>query len=432
VALDGSASSDPDTGDTLTYDWDFDGDGYDDATGAKPDFTKVGSDGTFTVGLRVTDTAGATATDTATATVNNIAPTVSAITTNSPRDEGAATSISGTITDPGWEDPLSATIDYGDGAGAQTLTGTEEHVRPDGSISYNVNHTYGDDGTFTVTVCGADDDVSNICKTAQVTVNNLNPTAAINEDDATDVNGTNVLLAQAGEAVGFKGRSTDPGSDDLTLRWDWDDGPPAPDASTTYLVNFPFTDPDPSPSVQPRDVTDEQSHAFGDACIYDVAFSALDDDSGSALDMIKVLISGNADKGQPSGYWAHQYRHKGSIDFDDATLGCYLEIVAFVSKVYNEARDASTFDKAQRILFAQDKPANKRDQLDRDLLTAWLNFANGAVKWNEQVDTNRNGTPDTAFYQAMQTAEAVRNNPTATASQLDAQRVIVQNINDTI
>jgi hypothetical protein len=432
VALDGSASSDPDTGDSLTYDWDFDGDGYDDATGATPDFTNVGRDGTFTVGLRVTDTAGATATDTATVRVDNIAPTVSAITTNSPRDEGAATSISGTITDPGWEDPLSATIDYGDGAGAQTLTGTEEHVRPDGSISYNVNHTYGDDGTFTVTVCGADDDVSNICKTAQVTVNNLNPTAAINEDDATDVNGTNVLLAQAGEAVGFKGRSTDPGSDDLTLRWDWDDGPPAPDASTTYLVNFPFTDPDPSPSVQPRDVTDEQSHAFGDACIYDVAFSALDDDSGSALDMIKVLISGNADKGQPSGYWAHQYRHKGSIDFDDATLGCYLEIVAFVSKVYNEARDASTFDKAQRILFAQDKPANKRDQLDRDLLTAWLNFANGAVKWNEQVDTNRNGTPDTAFYQAMQTAEAVRNNPTATASQLDAQRVIVQNINDTI
>ena len=432
VPLDGSGSSDPDTGDSLTYDWDFDGDGYDDATGAKPDFTRVGRDGTFTVGLRVTDTAGATATDTATATVDNVAPTVSAITTNSPRDEGAAVSISGTITDPGWEDPLSATIDYGDGAGAQPLSGTEEHVRPDGSITYDVSHTYGDDGTFTVKVCGADDDVSNICKTSDVTVKNVDPTAAINEDDATDINGTSVLLAQAGQAVDFKGRSTDPGSDDLSLRWDWDDGPPSPDVFTTYLVNFPFTDPDPSPSIQPRDVIDERSHAFADACVYDVTFSALDDDSGSASDTIKVLISGNEDEGQPSGYWAHQYRQKGTIDFDDATLACYLEIVAFVSKVYNETRDASTFARAQQILFAQDKPVNKRDQLDRDLLTAWLNFANGAVKWDEQVDTNRNGTPDTAFYQAMQAAEAVRNNPNATAAQLDAKRAIVQSINDSI
>jgi hypothetical protein len=57
---------------------------------------------------------------------------------------------------------------------------------------------------------------------------------------------------------------------------------------------------------------------------------------------------------------------------------------------------------------------------------------NGAVEWAELVDTDGNGTPDTALHQAMQTAESVRNNPTATPAQLDAQRRIIQRINDTI
>jgi hypothetical protein len=241
-----------------------------------------------------------------------------------------------------------------------------------------------------------------------------------------------VLLAHAGDPVLFEGRSTDPGSDDLTLAWDWDDGPPAPDVSTSYLVNPPTADPDPSPSIEPRDETDEQTHSFADACIYDVVFSSLDDDAGSASDTIKVLITGNEDRGHPSGYWAHQYRQRGQIDFDNATLACYLEIAAFVSNVFNEQVNVSTFDAAQRLLFSQGTTVSKRDQLSRDLLTAWLNFANGAVDWAEAVDTDGNGSVDTAFHTAMQTAETVRNNPSATTAQLDAQRRIVQRINDTI
>jgi PKD domain len=433
VTLNGGGSSDPDTGDSLTYAWDLDDDGaFDDATGVSPSFDLVGRDGVFTVRLRVTDTAGATDDDDATVTVTNVAPTVSAIVTNSPKDENAAMSISGSVSDVGWLDPLSATIDFGDGAGAQALAGVQEHVRPNGTHTYDITHTYGDDGTFTITVCGADDDVSNICTTTQVTVNNVNPTVSIGEAGATDINGTPVILGHAGAPVAFAGRATDPGSDDLTLRWNWDDGDPAIDVSTTYLVNPPNTDPDPSPSVQPRDVTDPQSHAFGQACVYDIVFSALDDDAGSASDTIKVLVLGNASRGRTTGYWAQQYRQIGGVDFDNATLTCYLEIVAFVSRVFNEARDASTFPKAQAILFDQGNSVRKRDQLDRDLLTAWLNFANGAVGWSELVDTNRNGVADTAFRVAMQTAESVRLNPNATPAQIDAQRAIVQSINDTI
>ena len=179
-------------------------------------------------------------------------------------------------------------------------------------------------------------------------------------------------------------------------------------------------------------MTDEQTHTFADACTYDIVFSALDDDAGSASDTIKVLITGNEDEGLPVGYWAQQYRQRGGVDFDAATLTCYLEITAFVSNVYHERRDASTFQKAQAILFDQGKSVAKRDQLDRDLLAAWLNFANGAVEWDELVDTFGSSAPDTVFRVAMQTAEAVRINPSSTPAQIDAQRAIVQRIIDTI
>jgi hypothetical protein len=311
----------------------------------------------------------------------------------------------------------------------------EEHVRPDGSIAYSLSHVYGDNGTFTVKVCAADDDVSNICATTPVTVNNVRPTATIDHSAAVDVNGTSVLIGRAGQSVEFKGRSTDPGSDDLTLTWNWGDGDPAIDQSSLSLVNPPFPEPNPvpCPSIQPRDVTSPTSFAFGQACIYDVVFASLDDDSGSASDTVRVLVTGNADRGLTSGYWARQYRQQGKLDFSNKTLRCYLDITSFVSAVFNEARDASTFAKAQAILFSQQAPVTKRDQLDRDLLAAWLNFANGAVGWNEKVNTKgKKGTPDTPFHTAMQTAEQIRLNPNATPKQIDAQRAIVQSINQTI
>ena len=430
--LDASAST-PGGDGPLTYAWDLDGDGeYDDATGAKPSFANVGRDGSFPVAVKVTNANGFSATATSTVTVTNVAPTVGTITTDAPQDENSPVTISGTITDPGWADPLSATIDFGDANGAQALTGDEEHARPDGSISYSVKHTYGDDGTFTIKVCAADDDASDICSTATAQVRNVDPTATIGEAGTTDVNGAKILIAHAGEPVAFSGRSTDPGSDDLTLRWSWDDGDPLVDVSTPFLLDPPDADPDPSPSIDPRDVTDERSHAFGQACLFDVGFSALDDDGGAAADTISVLIAGNTSAGRPTGYWAQQYRQRGGVEIDSATLTCYLRIVGFVSRIYHEAKDASTFQKAQAILFDQGKAVSKRDQLDRDVLTAWLNFANGAVEWDELVDTNRDGVADTAFHAAMGQAESVRLAASSTGAQLDVQRAIVQSINDTI
>jgi PKD repeat protein len=58
VNFDGTASSDPDAGNTITFAWDLDGDGaYDDSTSPQPSLTYP--QGNYTVRLRVTDNNGA-------------------------------------------------------------------------------------------------------------------------------------------------------------------------------------------------------------------------------------------------------------------------------------------------------------------------------------------------------------------------------------
>ena len=427
VALSGTGSSDPDN-DIETYAWDLDGDGScDDVTDdATPDFTAVGQDGQTTVKLCVTDAVGLTAEDTATVTVTNEAPSIS-LGSDAPKGENTAVTVSGTIRDPGWLDSLSGTISWGDGSAVQALSGTLENTRPDATLTFSAAHTYGDNGTFTAQVCARDDD-TNPCTTIALQVDNTNPTAAIDLSGAVDVNGTPTVIAHAGAAVGFSGRSTDPGSDDLTLTWTWGDGG-AP-SSTTRLVNAtPEPVGTPSPSIQPRDVTDSRSHSFAGACAYETTFGARDDDGGSASRTAAVIIVGNGHPNQPHGYWKQQFRYhltgKNNSDFDAAALRCYLKIVDYMSRVFDQRNDASTFLRAADILDTSQTSATL-ELFDQQLLAAWLNFANGAVEWNRLVDTNGDKRADTRFLDAIIAAETLRLNPNATRTQLDKQKLIVE------
>lgn len=391
-----------------------------------------GDNGVYTITVCGEDDDGAGACNTTDVTITNVAPTVGTITHDGPKPENTAIKISGTITDPGWLDTLTATVNWGEpGGGAVPLAGTLENAAPDASLTYtNVSHAYGDDGTYTITVCGADDDGGSDCNSTQVTITNVNPTATIDESGATDVNGTPVIFAHINQPVAFKGVSTDPGSDDLTLRWNWDDGGSAIDASTLYLNNPAINpDPDPSPTINPRNVTDNKSKAFGVACIYNVGFSALDDDGGTASDTVTVLIAGKSGTHDKSaGFWAHEYEDASGDEINPITLACYLKIVNVVSRVFHEVRNAATFPAALNVL---DGPSNtSRDRFDRVALTNWLNFANGAWEWNQLLDTNDNGTPDTTFANAMKNAETVRLNPASTNAQIDAQRKILQSFDN--
>ncbi|HET7229157.1 MAG TPA: PKD domain-containing protein [Longimicrobium sp.] len=200
VTLDGSASSDPD-GDALTYAWDF-GDGTT-GTGATPTHTYA-DNGNYVVTLTVSDPAGAEATATTSVTVFNVAPAVAGF---------AGASIlahqtyagGGTFSDPG-ADSWTATVDYGDGDGAQPLALSGN--------GFNLSHTYDHAGTFTVTVTVTDDDGASNSKTATVTVTNAAPT----------VNAFAGATLLPGESYSASGSFGDPGPDSWTATVNYGDG----------------------------------------------------------------------------------------------------------------------------------------------------------------------------------------------------------------
>jgi len=425
VTLDGSGSapgSDPSAGAITAYDWDLDNDGaYDDATGVAPSFTAVGQDGAYPIGLQVTDAFGNTDTDTSTVTVTNVGPIVD-IDAITPIDEFGTATISGTISDPGWLDDLSATIDFDDGNGAVALTGVEENTRPDATLTFSVDHQYGDDGTFVVEIVAFDDDTSTSA-TENAVVGNVDPTAVIDSAGEQVYDGVSAFIVEAGEDLTIPASSEDPGSDDLTFTWDWDDGTTS---SETSLVNPPLLDPLKSPTVQPRDVELSKTHAYGDACVYDLTVTVEDDDGGSSVDSAAVIITGNADVSKGHGWWLNQYRVKDSNDFSAAELDCYLEIVRFFSLVFDAGYPANRAG-AALILNAPAK-APETVIFDQHLLGAWLNFANGSVKLDTQVDTDGNGTLDSTFGAVMFTAETIRINPASTSAEIKAQKDIVERI----
>lgn len=409
--------TDASAGDLTTYAWDLDGDGgYDDATGPAVAFTAVGQDGVQSIGLQVSDEWGLTDTDSTTVTVTNVAPTVT-ISPVAPIDEGGTVTVSGVVTDPGWLDPLTATIDLDDGAGPRPLAGAVENVRPDATLTFSVPYTYGDDGSFTVTVVGSDDDTSTSAARV-VVVANLDPVAQIDDSAAEVYGGQSAFVVEAGEPLTVSVRGTDPGSDDLAFRWDWDDSTVT---TTTSLVNPPGIDPPKSPSVQPRDVTRDSTHAYADACLYQLEVEVADDDGGAGTDSAAVVITGTSDDRRSTGWWKHQLRGNGHTDLTEAELVCLLQITGYFSTVF----DPMTVDQAATVM--HDPPKNdERTKFGEVALANWLNFANGAVSFDTTFTPDgKHGTGST-WGAIMAHAEQVRTNPASTQAQLREQRQILQ------
>jgi PKD domain len=86
--FDGTSSSDPDAGDTLTYAWDFNADGATDSTSATASYTYA-SAGSIAATLTVTDTRGVWNTASATITPGNTPPLAN-IASPAPRARGAS------------------------------------------------------------------------------------------------------------------------------------------------------------------------------------------------------------------------------------------------------------------------------------------------------------------------------------------------------
>ncbi|MFQ5874430.1 MAG: PKD domain-containing protein, partial [Dehalococcoidia bacterium] len=104
-----------------------------------------------------------------------------------------------------------------------------------------------------------------------IEVRNVNPDVTID------------AVAPAGEGLPmtFSASVRDPGSDDLTLTWTFDDGG-SPVVVTSLNDPGVGADPFPSPEVNPRDLEDNQTRTYGDDGAYAVALRVEDDDGGIA------------------------------------------------------------------------------------------------------------------------------------------------------
>jgi len=248
--------TDPDPTDTwtATVDW-GEGDGPE-PLALNPDKTfdlnhPYAEDGTYTVTVRVTDNGGATGESSLEVVVGNVAPTVDAG-ADANVDEGSLLSRSLGLVDPGTEDTHTATVDWGDGGGPEGFA-----VAPDGT--FDITHTYADDGDYTVRVTVADDEGDDSFDELVAHVANVAPTV-----DA----GPDVSLA-AGTPVGRDVTFGDPGADTHTATVDWGDGGAVEDLGAV---------------VSPFGI----AHAYGGNGPYDVTVTVTDDDGGVGVDTFRV------------------------------------------------------------------------------------------------------------------------------------------------
>ena len=230
VTLTGTVS-DPGILDTFTNNWHVvssNGQVVSDGAGQNFSFTPV-DNGTYTVTYTVTDKDGGVGTDTAVITVDNVAPTVSTG-ANASIIENTAITRSGSFADPGADSPWTATVDYGDGSGAQPLALNADN-------SFSLSYVYATTGDFNVTVVVTD--VRDARRhfagfTAHVITSapqvNLPASASTNEGSPYTANGS----------------FSDPGASSWTATVDYGDGsgaqPLTLNADQTFNLNHVYVD----------------------------------------------------------------------------------------------------------------------------------------------------------------------------------------------
>lgn len=394
-----------------------------------------GPSDTQLVTISATDETGIVGTDTFQLYVDNVAPAVSLDPTQVVAiDEGDTLSVLSSFVDPGVLDaPYVATVDWGHadlGTDPATVVLTNDGPPGNDEGTASAEKQYGDAGIYQVVVSVTDKDGDTGTAAFHVNVGNVDPDALIDLSGATDINGVQTITGEAGEPLVVDATANDPGSDDLHFDWAHGDGATT---NNVVLVGPPASDPFPSPDPNARiDVMDTVAHTYAEACMYEVSLVVRDDDLGASdLLTAAVLITGNANESRPTGWWSKQFQHDGDIaDFSTDTLECYLAIVRFSSALFDEEVALSTLADADDVYHAGDAKPHEalRRQLERETLTAWLNYADGVFAYGQMVvDTNNDGTADTPFAVAAAVAEATATDPTATPRDLvDARQMMEQ------
>ncbi|HLC05890.1 MAG TPA: hypothetical protein VJK02_22875 [Anaerolineales bacterium] len=127
------------------------------------------------------------------------------------------------------------------------------------------------------------------------------------------------------------------------------------------------------------------------------------------------------------GFWKHQFSGQGNQQVDNDTLQAYLAIVNHASGLFSEATPLNSLAEASTVMDA--KGSGMRPKAQAQLLAAWLNFAHGSVGWDELVDTDRDGTGDTAFSEVVSDAEVILHNPNANQQELVRAKDLAEAVN---
>ncbi|HJX47810.1 MAG TPA: PKD domain-containing protein [Gaiellaceae bacterium] len=218
VTLDGSASSDPDAGDTLTYAWTQTSGtpvSLAGVTGTHPTFVAP-DNGTYAFQLTVTDSSGQTDTASVTITATNVNPT-GTFAAPAVVDEGSTFTLALTgLSDVAADQPALATSFD---CGAATLIGPGQCKA-------------GAPGTITVKGTVTDKDGGSTTYTATVTVHNVAPIA----------NAGGPYSGAAGAPISVTGTATDPGlpGDVLTFAWDCDNNGTTDATGATAACTYSF------------------------------------------------------------------------------------------------------------------------------------------------------------------------------------------------
>ncbi|HWJ83711.1 MAG TPA: PKD domain-containing protein [Nocardioides sp.] len=192
-------------------------------------------------------------------------------------DEGVAFRRTGSYTAPDG-DVVTATVDYGDGAGPQPLALA--------GGSFTLDHTYADNGGRTVTVTVTDADGAVVTDTVAVTVANVAPTFV------GDASPDPVDLGQPSKVtVRFK----DVAADTHTARIDWGDG-----------TTSPMT-------VDQAADTATATHTYGQSKAYPLTATVTDDDGGTTTALVGYasvykntngFVAGAGSFTSPAGAWS--------------------------------------------------------------------------------------------------------------------------------
>jgi hypothetical protein len=263
-----SSVTDPGVNDTFTYEWTVKKNGIDyGTTGTNTSFSFTPDDnGSYVVSLKVTDDDGGVGSTSQTIDVTNVAPTMSNISvTPGTVNEGGSVTVSGNISDPGSADSFELTVTWGDGSAASTTS------LPAGSTSFSLTHTYADDNptgtpsdTNNISLSVKDKDGGIGTGSASVVVNNLAPSLTITAP-------ADGALYALNTSISLSGAFSDAGTlDTFSCSVDWGDGVTAAGTLTAGGCSA--------------------SHAYGAAGVYNVKMTVNDDDTGSEVKTVMVVV----------------------------------------------------------------------------------------------------------------------------------------------